>query len=50
MEIAALRGAVANRMVSSAFLHVEFVKALHARTPLMMTLTQEKIQMLIFDS
>ena len=48
-EIVTLSSAVAKRMVSSAFLHVEFVKALHARTPLMMPLTQQKIQMLIFD-
>jgi len=50
MEIVALSSAVAKRMMSSAFLHVKFVKALHARTPLMMALTQQKIQMLIFDS
>jgi len=41
---------VAKRFVSSVFLHVEFVKALYAGTPLIMALTLEKIQILIFNS
>ena len=40
-EIVALSSAV---MMSSAFLHVEFVKALHSGTPLMMALFLKKIQ------
>jgi len=46
MEIAAPNGAVARRTVSSALLHMECVKELHAKVASTMALSLEKIQIL----